>query len=132
MSNLTSPPEGWCYRLRYTAHNTHTTHTHTHTYVQFYTTVLSTYVLHKYPTHQYFTLLTIIATSIFISSTQIPMPQIRLTLSLTLLYLIIRSFSTQNSYRLRDSSSPTKSSADPFVSFSTCQLFGPFADRRTA
>ena len=63
----------------------HTIHTHTH--VRSHTTVLSTYVLHKYTTHRYFAPLTIIATSIFNWSTEILLPQIRLTLSLTLLYL---------------------------------------------
>ena len=81
-----------CYRLRYKAH---TTVHHTHVRTLPFNGTRHTY---KYvPTHQHFTSLTIIATLIFISSTQMLLLQIYLTLSLTLLYLIIRSFSTQNS-----------------------------------
>ena len=128
MSNLTSPPEGWCYRLRYTTH----TNTHRHTYVRSRTTVLSHTYFTKNPTQQCLTPHTIIATSIFISSTQILLPPTHLTLSLTFLYLIKRSFFTQNTYRLRNSSSSNKSSTDPLVSFQIVNSSALLPIRRTA
>jgi hypothetical protein len=65
-----------CYRLRYTPHTDIRTHNGP----------TQRYSSHsKYTTQRSFAPLTITATYIFISSTQIRLPQIHLTLSLTLL-----------------------------------------------